>query len=74
MTEKDLSAEALSVCNHLDELNLEPAEGMAIMGTAIGRTAAAVCDNEADVRRILASIHEHMLQAAGIDDQPGKLS
>ena len=71
MSERDLRAEALALCHYLDDQGLEAGEGLAVMVMAMGTTAKAMSGDETQTRMMLASLHERMLQAAGIDDSSG---
>ena len=45
--------------------------GLAVLSVVIGKTLASLTQDETETRKILAALHERMLQAAGIDDSSG---
>ncbi|SEO92369.1 hypothetical protein [Aquisalimonas asiatica] len=72
--ERDLRAEAQALCRYLDSRGLHAGDGVAVMAMAVGASVSALADDEVKTRKVLAALHERMLQAAGIHDQPPERS
>lgn len=70
MKDKELDREVQALIAHFRKRKLRSDHGLAVLSVVIGKTLASLTQDETETRKILAALHERMLQAAGIDDRP----